>query len=572
VREKLIDIFVVVLLIALTFAHASSGELVLRLNDDVATYLGLSDSLLETHRYEFNYKLHTKFPPLLPLALACAKHFGFNTVAHLHSLLSILGGLGLLASYLFLKKTANTLIATASVLILATSPFYFTTVTRWILAEPLYLFVSFSAMYFWTYVEESSPSNKFRLKITFCAFAMVLSVLSRSTGFLLVVSGLCCGLSQLIKGNLRKSITMLIVTLPAFACATAWQLYVQSNEQLDWPGQFMHSYVKQIALLDPHQPSLGTVTAVSLLSRIATNLIIQSAHFTEVVLHLNWVDPLWFSPFILLPIGVVCFGFITRLKSQESFHLYDYVAVLYLGILLTWPFDEHIRFILPICPLLLLYFASGVSAFLKLSENNQHPVNSYVGGAAVVIGVMACLSSLVGGFAIGWQAKLSILFWFATAISTKFVSINFVKRHATSFGFVALTLLVAFGAFKQYQLRIENIRFDGREFEHYRLNNAAEWLREKSDPRDTVMATQSGIIHFLTKRKTIEFPISDNSDLLINTIEQHKVTLLLIEKAKRYEYFIPNDETKLAALRIAHANRFERIMLSGNYQILKVVR
>src|SRR5438874_3026229 len=285
--------------------------------EDSSCYIGLAHSLITTGRYEFNFKLHTEHPPGLPIILAgTSLLFGETYDAHVR-VVATLGVLGLLLAYLLLRKREppQSLVPAAACLLLATSPYYFEIATKGVLSELPYFALSMATFLVATRLEMASSRASQISWSGLLAICMTTAIMARTAGIALP-AGILLWLAWAQWKKRGNAWLLLLIFAPALVLALgsqfAWMQWTKKVEVYHLPGKY-NDYVSQFKMKDPRQPELGTASVSDLAARGANNVVIQTADFSQLALHTAWIEPVWYSPAILLPLLLVLLGWWTSL-------------------------------------------------------------------------------------------------------------------------------------------------------------------------------------------------------------------------------------------------------------------
>src|ERR1700676_394848 len=109
---------------------------------DSSAYIGLARNILDTGRYEFNYRPHIVYPPGFPLILAGLSVLtGAATYDVFIRFMPVFGTIALMVWYLVLRRPAGPVAAAVGCLLVATSVPLFQLATRGVMSDlPFFLF------------------------------------------------------------------------------------------------------------------------------------------------------------------------------------------------------------------------------------------------------------------------------------------------------------------------------------------------------------------------------------------------------------------------------------------------
>lgn len=212
-------------------------------------------------------------------------------------------------------------------------------------------------------------------KYAVCAGVLAAAtMLVRSAGVALIVSA---ALWLLMRRQPRRAVLFVAV---AFACVIPWTAYARANaptpaEQAQHGGAVVYDYVDQLSMKWAGAPVFGRVSAGDVLDRVKTNVIDVFARcvggiFTpalfrtagesgeEVIALATRGMGASESMAISLLLAVVAFaGYVQSMRRGIS--VAELLVPLTLVIVLLWPYWSF-RFVLPLTPFLLFYFARGL--------------------------------------------------------------------------------------------------------------------------------------------------------------------------------------------------------------------
>lgn len=86
------------------------------------------------------------------------------------------------------------------------------------------------------------------------------------------------------------------------------------------------------------------------------------------------------------------------------------------------------------------------------------------------------------------------------------------------------------------------------------------------------MAGQFAVIHRITDRSVVPFPISSDAALIAQTLQTHDVRYLVVADRVPYEYFEPDEETRLQQLQAAYPSLVREVHRGRGYRVFAVNR
>jgi hypothetical protein len=247
-------------------------------------------------------------------------------------------------------------------------------------------------------------------------------------------------------------------------------------------------------------------------------------------------------------------------------------VVAYLGVCSLWPFDEGLRFALPIFPFLFLFAWRGV---LRTWES-RHDIAKHRGRVRLAAGViaLAALLSFLSLQSRGLQAELSVLFWIALFgvslthyLYRPLAVLNLSVRNAA---LCLVGALLAIGLAMDETIAARNLNPDPATFEHADSVRLAEWLKALPD-NGAVMAQQASILHYLTGRRFVSFPTTDDGALIDSVMRQHDVSYLVVGEPSGSDYFAPPERDRLAFLRQFRPDCCRLVQTVGSYSVYRIV-
>jgi hypothetical protein len=498
----------------------------------------------------------------------------------------ISGFVGLLASFLLLLREEHWTIATAACLWLAFAPQFFQTTTQDVLSDLPYFAISSLAL-----LAMHRPKPSLWIPVVL----VVAAVLVRSVGVALVGAAavaLAVDWPQLTR---RARQSLALATVAGGAAEVVWLRWASMHAVVDWPGDAMNSYLRQLALKDPRQPGVGLATAGDLIWRIRDGAALQTAHATELLTRAPWIDPVWFSPLVLIPFLLIATGIVvtaaaawTRLPrvralapsgnwvtARPSTLLAAYV-VMYSAVYALWPFDEGTRFVTPIFPLLFMFGARGMRTMFALVKRDAVRPTAVAAVAALVC--VAATWSFVSATHRGLQESLALASCYvilAVAAAACFVNWpgRLVWRPAplavATLAVVLFAAAATAGLVGQTRIASANIHPSPTPSDNAKTMSVAGWLLAQPE-HDVVMAQQTALLHRLTGRRIVPFPVVPDAAIVANAIQQHDVALLVVGQTPANQYYRPSEQDRFLALSKLDPRCCALVFASGDYRVYRV--
>lgn len=579
--SRMMDAGVAILLGSLCILQVFTVQLPESYGADSSVYIKLAENVREHGRYEFNYKPHTVYPPAFPLLLAGVSILTGTSEYGLYiRLMPVFSTLALGVWYFGLRQIIGVPAAAAVCILAASAAPLFRLVTQSVNSDaPFFLF---SALAFLCAIQLSTTNMDGARRWLFgtLLLATVTTVLMRSVGVAMGCALLVTGtLSRYLQHRHGSPVPRLWATagLLGLGLFGAWTIWAKHAERVDYPGQHMESYASQLVMKDPHQPDLGRATTPELLLRVLTNLPVQVAHLTEIGTRIEYIDPNWRSPLVLLPLVMLGVGAAALCQTAQGLLLSSYV-VFYLGIYSFWPFDEGARFMLPIAP---AAFAVAVFGARTIAVSVYHqPLRAKWCLLAAVF--FLAVTTRMPSPGAGKQHLLAAVVWPLAAAGT--VVSLIVQKTSAIRGFVLLSagrakvlaarggifvfcLLLAVGLLQQATAARTNLNADPAQYRHFPAAHFANWLATAGG--GAVMAQQSRILHRLSNRKLVNFPITANPDTILSAIRRGNVRFVMVTDPVPSEYFLPSEFERWQQVEARAPGAFSLVQRGPGYRVFE---
>jgi len=542
---------------------------------DSSIYQVLAKNLVERQTYEFNFRPHTLYPPGFPTILALSSFVVGQGYEKSVLLMPLFGTLSSIAAFSLLQLEEGWFVGAVGALLLATSPYFFRFSTQSVLSELPFFFASTVTLLFGCRLTSEGSKSRVVTIVAFCV-AMAASVMIRSVGIALVAATIATIVSPFV---FRRRLSLLAAGGLVAGLATSvlvgglWFKWALARVSKDWPGEYMNSYLAALTLKDPHHPLLGHATAGDLVTRVFHFASSQMASFSEMLLRIPWVDPVWFSPLVLIPFAFVVIGLIHSVASGRSTFMAWYV-VAYLGVCALWPFEEGLRFALPVFPFMFLFAWRGA----RLTWEFRHDITKHPGRVRLAVGVIAlgALLSFASLQTRGLQSVSFVVFWFGlfgVSLTTYlYRPVPAPTAFARNAAVWVIGALLAVGLAMDVTIAARNIQPDQTTFVHADSARLAEWLKAQPDNATTVMAQQATILHYLTGRHFVSFPTTDDGALIDSVMRQHDVAYLVVGEPSGSDYSLPTERGRLAFLRKVVPDCCSVVRTVGSYSVYRILR
>jgi hypothetical protein len=573
------DLLVVLLLLALGAFAVAAVQTAESYQTDGSAYMVLARSIRETGRYEFNYKPHTVHPPGLPLLLAGISVLsGGGSYGVFIRFMPVFGTLALVVWYLVLKRDQGRAPAGVCCLLVAASGPLFRLVTRSILSDASYFFLSGLALWcLMTLDGRAAPRRPVRhlLRICLC-LAAVLMVLLRTAGIALCAALLAWVVTEAWRRGWRRTGVLpsaAVATLAGFLAFFCWIGWTRHSERRDYQGQHMSSYASQFMTKDPHRPELGTASAGDLVVRLAANIPVQASHLAALATRIEYVMPLWYSP-LVIAVVLLLLGGVVSCAADTRRMLLAWYFLAYFAVYLLWPFDEGPRFMLPVAPLAFLLMWRGILLAARLLRDRPAAA---LGGVAALSAALAVAAAAAGRVP-GLQARASLVFWpllAAASLCLAFLagrvgptlssSVNRLVSWRAHYAVVGV--LIGAGLLQQAAAARTNLARNAAPGWYQNPADCSSWLR--AAPAGIVMAQQSVMIHRLSGRRVVSLPITSDPAIIVATVRRESVRYVVVNDEWDYEYFLPSEEERWRRVERAHPSLFRLVHRGPDYRVFE---
>jgi hypothetical protein len=583
------DVAIVLLVLTLGAFQVLTVQKVESFGADSSVYMVLAHNILETGRYEFDYRPHTLYPPGFPFLLAGLSMLtGRESYDVFVLFMPLFSTLALVTWYFVLRRGGGCFAAGASCLLVATSVPFYEMVTRSVLSDAPFFLVSGLTFLFLRGLEQQDASRptRFLLLTGFC-LATAATVLLRSVGIALPAALLAWVSTEIIwrRGPVRSIPSRTAVVFAALLGFLAffgwigWTHSAQREAQREYPGEYIKSYTGPFVEKDPHRPELGTASTSDLVLRVASNVPVQAANIVVLLARVSYVMPIWYSPPIVITLALLLCGLVSCVfDGRRSLLAWYFLA--YFTIYLLWPFDEGPRFMLPVSPLAFVLIWRGLIVAAHLLRSRPTAALASISAFGAVLAVATSTTDRLPGL----QARASVVFWpLATVVP---IFLIFLAKHAgqtratgamdsvivsfaswrTRMGIVGV--LLAVGVFQQAAIARTNLAPDPSQYRHYSSADCASWLRTAGD--GAVMAQQSAIVHRLSGRRIEDFPITSDPQVIADAVTREKVRYLIVNDQVKDEYFFPTEEERWRQIERAYPLMFHLVHRGPGYRIFEV--
>jgi len=328
---------------------------------DNATYLALAHSLLErgtfVELWDPAMRPQALYPPLFPAVLALGMWAGLRTYVTLKFVVMGFSALGVLASYLWMRRAGGPRLALVGGLWLAIGPGLLN-LTHWVLSDvPFWAFTTLAIWAFahvpWKDAADADGGDGTRRRLAWIAAgaaATAAASLTRSAGLPLMLGA---AVWLVMRRDWRGLLVYAAIAYPP------WGLWTHRGSQAGATGAATAVFPWQV---DPYRPELGTVTGAAFLRRIVDNTVQYAAHHVPTLLTGEWTGRT--AAIVGSVVGLLALvGWARRLRAPGVVEVW---IPIYLGLILAWPQNwSGERLILPVLPMLVLYALDSAAALAR---------------------------------------------------------------------------------------------------------------------------------------------------------------------------------------------------------------
>jgi hypothetical protein len=566
------------------------------LYDDVY-YADCAKSLLARGFYGILDRPETTQPPGVSAILALLCLAGGCTRAVFLSAMAIFETMGFLACYVLLRRLANRAVAGSICLLLMSSTLYFSLATQWVSTCFPFLFATMTALSAAHKLERATHRAPQFAWGFMLSLLLAASMMFGSTAIALMGSIVMWIAISMLRdrplGAMRLQ-KFLAVLLIAVAVEGIWMSRKPFDEWPQVPG-FPGPYAQQLFLKNGHDPGLGRAVLGDIPARIGRKAFEQSLMLAEVVFR-RWIDPSWSSLLLMGPLVLIFIGWFHSVWKTggglEEWYFAGAECILFL-----WPWRLDPRSFLPLAPLAFLYAWRGVFGLVFFAKCKARLLGTIWLPIAVVLAHASRL--WMHGITVsgpishaGLQDESSFAVWSLSGILAAWMIWkraawvdsfarfgNWVSRlikplpirpkgTALLLGGALLGGLVFLGVSEQADMRRSNLDLTSAQHRPPADLEAALWVREHTESSAVVMARQVPITYHYSGRMMVWFPPSSNAQILMQGIQNYKVSYVILIHRKQ-SYFLPPEEDCFAAMLEANPNAFLLVAETARYRIYK---
>jgi hypothetical protein len=553
-------------------------------------YVELAQSIVPRLQYRLAEKSETRFPPGFPLILAAFSLVTGFSFSPLVKLMIVFTGLGFIVSYEVLRTEMERLSAALVLLLILSSPLIFDFATRDVMPEAPYFLFSFLVLYASPQLELAKKRWTKAAISLLIGFALVTSLMIRSTG-LALLAGLFLWLATSLITDRKTALARIRIFSPALILGVLAQILWEYRGYLtrvyEWPlNGYPGSYLTEVFLQKGNYPELGNGSLNDIVSRLGHNLTGYALGLAAIVTRKIYIAPFWFSPAVVLPIAFIGLGVISRILQKRN-GLAEWYFIAYMLMFLLWPWDYQIRFLFPVLPLAFLYVWCGVMELLRLWSEKPRILGVVIFPICVLLSVS---SAIEASRTPGLQLKVMCIFWLTLALRAIFMSWNgfsrLVDRRSKWQGLfrgktstdlfqprswpalLVIFPVVAAGILIQVQEARGNLQ---GEYMTYGTTDAeaARYVDLHTAKSAIVMARHTDLIYYYTKRHVVWFPPISDAHVLMDGIRKHKVEFIIVVE-RDLSAWLPGEYECFQGLLTKYPDAFNLVYSGPKFKVFEV--
>ncbi|HMO17012.1 MAG TPA: hypothetical protein PKA63_00130 [Oligoflexia bacterium] len=560
------------------------------LDGDSSHFIGLAKSIYFDNSYQFNHRYHTRFPPGYPLIIAGFMYFskGDFNMYHLVYLNISLLFLSLLFLFFILRRYVSPVISMGIIAVFIASPYVIQLATSRIYSEFSFVFFLFLSLNLLHYLEKSKSVLSSSIYLISASLAVASVLMIRTIGIALIFAIMLRLFFEIFhSGRVQEKfvsiVKMLLVIVPGLLFNILWKRWTSQRSEQLWAGEYMHEYSLQFALIDPHRPMLGNVNFWGLISRVRNFIVVQAAHISEFIsAQLFWINPEIYSPMVILPLILLGIGICRMFFESKSMEAV--LVLFYLGIFSLWPWDENLRFILPVFPFLLLFLISGAGFISRCNPSHIRYAVLTLAGSFLVLFFFRkffnfdLLSLEVSSAPSSRQSMISAFFWLGAVVlfgfnrSSLFIFkiLSFVRIRSDLIIKSTLSIILMLSLFKVQDIVAENRssnKFTSRKAEVYKV---ADYISNNVPPEKIIVSTEEALLHQLTGHRILPFPITTDSAIFRQLLREYRPSYLVAFDDIEYPYFEPTEIVRIVAINDTYPGLLELEQKGEGYFLYRI--
>jgi hypothetical protein len=159
--------------------------------------------------------------------------------------------------------------------------------------------------------------------------------------------------------------------------------------------------------------------------------------------------------------------------------------------------------------------------------------------------------------------------WRTKAEGPMLAMFAFVASRGAQYGMLAAGVGLAFvGLFQQAAIARSNLSPDPTSFRHSSSADFAAWLHGAGD--GVVMAEQVEIVHRLSNRRVLAFPITSDPNVILTSVRRENVRFVMVSDPMEYPYFFPTEDERWRRVAAAEPSLFHLVHRGPGYRICEI--
>ena len=497
---------------------------------DTASYVLLAKALATGFGYsDINLPgipPHTQYPPLFSVVLSPVVYlFGYNFMwMRLLVIGSALAALYFTYRYFSLRLPKSMAFA---LLFLTGTSYFVLTLSKEILPEIPYLFLTMLALYLYDkYLESATPGRLTK----YLPLLAPLIYFTKSIGITFCFAVICVLLLR-IKSEAEER-AVYVKKLAGFLGLGVLPFIIWlARSSLYSKG--VSTYQSILFQADYYDSSKGGAGLGVIFERAIDNITmyftVLPSTFVPYTSLRKFIPEHLFTALLAAILILFLVGLIHDLLKKRE--IKDFYTVSFLSILMVWPTygpGDAYRYLIPLTPLLYYYFFRGFELFLSIGRFFNRGESGVASESST-----------------GLRGRAGLVLVVPVAL---LIILNFVQVSDKVFSPKALGKMVKSSSVLSENLlrRVDTIELDVATTElfirympcYHKYLSSAKLLQFASGPDDIVMTRKPEVVFLLSGRRTVRFPYTSNEQALFTFMEKSGVTHILLEdcynETKRY--------------------------------------
>jgi hypothetical protein len=545
-------VLILSVILALAFGLLATTEF--RFEGDSEHYVGVARAIARgegpsTWRY-------TVYPPGAPLVLAPAAWLFHGSFGAISRWAAILASLSFPLTWLYVRRRGQRFALSIAILTVGSAEFLMTA-TDAPMSDAIYLAVSLG-LFLWADAQDRPKEPGFRWPPALLGCGLLVALpMVRSIGITAlgaVVGVLLLRMIRFPRAEQRARLRWAIPLVGALVILLLWKGFAGAGDL---------NYLKYFLRADVHEPDRGLATVQQLLARPGKLFLTQVQYARQLMFPWADLDFTWFSP-AWLAVLVAVTGWWKDLRGPKPFAAIYFL--LYLGILLFWPYEIGPRFTIPLVPLLWSYLFAGIAALATAIVGGRRWLRVALSGWAMVALVGIAIALVSAGPRLGFEGRAGAGLWLLTLGVLGFAWKPLANAVRTSGPRIALVLVSA-GTVWFLLTSVRRAaplivpRAQGRLplwLPQQAMAEASRWISANTSPGAVILATYHSRIEFATGRRTVLFPITQQAEPFLEAERSfHPNYLVVVESDDTYH--VPNDPQKFPVIQRLLGNRLKQV-------------